>query len=108
MKPVKQLTTSQAIKFAQSEIWQDMTDQQIVEFQLFQSRLCMPFSEFHRAISGAVYTHEFANSDALKAEFIGEKEPPTLEEIINMIPEEKRILIGDFEPEQATEGFSQN
>ena len=77
MQPVKQLTKEQAIKAAQSEIWKDMTDQQIVQFQLFQSRLCMPFGEFHRAISAvlnrAVYTHEFGDSDALKAEFLGEK-----------------------------------
>ena len=46
MQPVKQLTKEQAIKAAQSEIWKDMTDQQIVQFQLFQSRLCMPFGEF--------------------------------------------------------------
>lgn len=112
MQPVKQLTKEQAIKAAQSEIWKDMTDQQIVQFQLFQSRLCMPFGEFHRAISAvlnrAVYTHEFGDSDALKAEFLGEKEPPTLEEIINMIPAEKRILIGDFEAEPSPEGSSEN
>ena len=112
MNNVKQLTKEQAIKFAQSEVWKDMTDRQIVEFQLFQSKLCVPFGEFHRAISAVlnrdVYTHEFGDSDTLKAELLGEKEPPTLEEIINMIPAEKRLLIGDFEPEQAPEGFSEN
>jgi len=114
MKKVKQLTKDQAIKFAQSEIWKDMTDQQIVEFQLFQPRLCMPFEEYLRAISAVlkrdVSVHEIrlSNYDALKAEFLGEKHPPTLEEIINMIPEEKRILIGDFENEAAPEGFSEN
>ena len=112
MNNVKQLTKEQAIKFAQSEVWKDMTDRQIVEFQLFQSKLCVPFGEFHRAISAVlnrdVYTHEFGDSDTLKAELLGEKEPPTLEEIINMIPAEKRLLIGNFEPEPAPEGFSEN
>lgn len=111
MKEVKQLTKEQAIKLYQSGVWQDMTDRQIVEFQLFQDRLCMPFGEFSRAMSIVlgrdVFTHEFADCDALKAEFLGEKEPPTLEDIVNMIPEEKRILIGDFE-ESAPEGFSEN
>jgi hypothetical protein len=112
MQPVKQLTKEQAIKFAQSEVWKDMSDRQIVEFQLFQDKLCMPFDAFWDAVNAvfgrSVMRHEFAKPDALKAEFLGEKKPPTLEEIINMIPAEKRILIGDFEAEPSPEGSSEN
>lgn len=75
-----------------------MTSRQIAEFQIEQDRLCVPFDVFHKAITEAlgrpVYTHEFAlNRDGLRKELRGEKEPPTLEEIINLIPEDKRIVI---------------
>lgn len=94
---MKQLTKEQAIAFGENKLYEGMTSRQIAEFQLMQDRLCMPFEIFHKAISEAldrpVYTHEFANQDALIKEFYGEKEPPTLEEIINLIPEDKRILI---------------
>lgn len=107
MEKVKQLSKAQAIKFAQSGVWEDMSCDQIVKLQLFQSRLCVPFDEFHRAISVVlnrdVYTHEFANPDALKSEFLGEKEPPTFEEILQMIPEEKRVIIVSADENYETE-----
>ncbi|MBA7527657.1 hypothetical protein ES705_19835 [subsurface metagenome] len=98
---MKQLTKNQAIKIYDSEIYKDMTSEQIVKFQLFQSRLCVPFSVFHKAITEVlgrpVWTHEFAFKDNLMKEYLGKKSPPTMEEIINLIPEEKRIIIG-FNP----------
>lgn len=94
---MKQLTRKQAIKFYKSEIWKDMTDDDLVKMQLFQKRLSMPFSIFHEAITRVlnrdVYTHEFADSKTLQLEYLGEKEPPTLEEIMDIIPKEKRIFI---------------
>ena len=94
---MKQLTEKQAIKIAKSEIWKDMTDEEIVKFQLFTDRLCMPFGEFHRAIESVlgrpVYTHEFGSAGNLKKEFLKEKQAPTFEEICNLIPEGKRIII---------------
>lgn len=94
---MKQLTKEQAIAFCENKLYEGMTSRQIAEFQLMQDRLCMPFEIFHKAISEAlgrdVHTHEFAGQDALIKELYGEKEPPTLEEIINLIPEDKRILI---------------
>ena len=100
MEKVKQLTKEQAIKFAESKIWEteNWTARQIVEFQLFQKILCMPFDVFHEAMEKAlgrpVYTHEFGlNVEGLKKEFLGEKSPPTLEEIIQMIPAEKRVVV---------------
>ena len=94
---MKQLTKKQAIKFSESKVWETWTDEEIVRFQLFQEKLCMDFSRFHEAISKVldrdVYTHEFADTDSLKEEYLGSKEPPTLDEIINLIPEDKRIII---------------
>jgi len=95
---MKQLTKEQAIKMYESEIWKDMTLEQIAEFQLFQDRLCVPFDKFQEAmeklLNRPVWTHEFAFKDQLIKEFLGEKSAPTMEEIINQIPEEKRIIIG--------------
>lgn len=96
---MEQLTKEQAIAFAESKGYKDWTYEQIVRFQLFQDKLCMPFSVFHEAIEKVlnrpVYTHEFGlNYEGIVKEYLGVQEPPTFEEIINLIPEEKRIVIG--------------
>jgi hypothetical protein len=98
-KAVIQLTKEQAIEFAESGAWKEMTFRQRAVFQMFQPLLCMPFDIFHEAVEKTlgrpVYTHEFGsmNHDGLMAELFEGKEPPTLQEIIEMIPAEKRIII---------------
>jgi len=91
---MEQLTQEQAIAFAKSDIWKEWSDQQIVELQLFQRRLCVDFSRFHQAIESVlgrpVYTTEFGNPDRLIKEYFGENPKPTFQEIMNLIPEEKR------------------
>jgi len=94
----KELTKEQVIAFADSGIWKGWTNEQIVRFQLFQRKMCMPFSRFHEALEDVlkrpVYTHEFAfNPGGIELEYLGEKEPPTFNEIIEMIPEDKRIIL---------------
>jgi hypothetical protein len=95
---MEQLTEEQAINFAKSGLWESWTHEQIVRFQLFQDKLCMNFSRFNEAIEKVlnrpVYTHEFAYPEELKKEFLGEKEPPTMQDIIELIPAEKTIIIG--------------
>ena len=92
-----ELTQEQAIKLYDSEWWKNCTDKEIVEFQLFTARLCLPFSEFHRATEAVlgrpVWTHEFGSAGRLKEEFLGEKTAPTFEQIMDIIPEEKRVLV---------------
>ena len=94
---MKQLTREQAIAFGENKLYERMTKRQIAEFQLEQQKLCVPFDVFHEAIEEAlgrpVYTHEFAHPELLKQELCGEKPTPTLEEILDLIPEGKRILI---------------
>ena len=96
-KAVIQLTKEQAIEFAESGAWKDMNLRQRAEFQVLQDKLCMPFDIFHEAVEKTlgrpVYTHEFGlNHDGLIAELFEGKEPPTLQEIIEMVPAEKRII----------------
>ena len=95
---MKQLTQEQAIAFAESKVWETWSHYEIARFQLFQDKLCVPFTRFHQAIENElgrpVFTHEFGlNPDGIIEEFLGAKEPPTLDEIINLIPENKRIII---------------
>ncbi len=93
-----QLSKEQAVAFFDSKAWEQMTDRQIVELQLFTERLCIPFGRFHQAIEAvlgrSVWTHEFVlNLVGIQQEFLGNRKPPTMAEIIELIPEDKRIVI---------------
>jgi len=94
---IKQLTEEEAIKYAESGIWKNWSAEEIVKFQLFQRRLCMPFIIFHRAIEKVlgrpVWVHEFANRKLLIEEYLRLRNKPTMEEIIELIPKNKRIII---------------
>lgn len=95
---MEQFTEKEAIAFAKNEGWKEMTHKQRAAFQLYHGNLCMPFNVFHESIEKAlgrpVYTHEFGlNWDGLKAELLGEVDAPTLKQVIDMIPEEKRIIV---------------
>ncbi len=92
------MTQEEAVALYDSEFWESMTLRERAEFQLIEDRLCMPFEVFHEAIEKTigrpVFTHEFAlNREGLKRELFEFKDAPTMEEIIDMIPAEKRIVI---------------
>jgi len=93
-----QLSQDEAILFAESKAWEPMTHRQRAEFQLYQHRLCMPFDVFQEAIEKSlgrgVWTHEFAlNYAGLQRELRGEVGAPSMQEIVEMIPGEKRIVV---------------
>lgn len=95
---MRQLTKEEAIAFYDSKVYENWTYRQIAEFQMEQDRLCVPFGVFHEAIEKTlgrpVFTHEFGlNRQGLMKELLGEKEAPTFEEILNLIPEDKRVVI---------------
>ena len=95
---MKQLTEEQAIKFYSSKTWEDMSHFDLAKFQLHQDRLCMPFSVFHEAVEKSlnrpVYTHEFGlNRDGLIKELLGEIDQPSFEDIVNLIPSDKRLIV---------------
>lgn len=71
------------VKFA-TKWWETATPDEIVRFQLYEPRLCMPFAAFHAAVEKVlgrpVWTHEFADADRLRVEFeskCGEQHEPT-------------------------------
>lgn len=93
---MKQLTREQAIDFAESESYKSMNYREIAEFQINQKRLCMPFSVFHEAvektINRPVFTHEFGlNADGIRSEIMEGKEPPSFDELINLVPKKRTI-----------------
>lgn len=89
-----------AIKLAESGWWIGKTPREICEVQLFTEELCCPIVVFHEALNKAlgrgVYTHEMAgeeNWQKLIDEFRGEREAPTLEEIINKFPPHIKVIL---------------
>lgn len=92
------MTKEQAIQLYESGFWVEMGYRDRAVFQMFEDKLCMPFEVFHEALEKAlgrpVFTHEFGISrKRLQMELMGEAEPPSLEDIINLIPEDKRVII---------------
>ena len=91
------MTKEQAIALAETKFWERMTDREIAMFQLWEKKLCMPFGVFHQAVEKtlgrSVWTHEFAFSESLKKEMLGEAPHPSMEDIMNLIPAEKRIIL---------------
>ena len=92
------ITKDQAVKLGQSGWWKNKSSYEIVLFQLFERKLCMDFGAFHEALEKElgrpVWTHELAlNYEGIKKEFIGDKPKPSFEEIMELIPEAKRIVV---------------
>lgn len=92
------MTKDEAIKLYETGFWEQMSYRDRAMFQMFESKLCMPFSVFHEAMEKSlerpVFTHEFGlDSEGLRKELLGDRPTPTFEEILNLIPEEKRIVI---------------
>lgn len=92
------MNKEQAIQLYNSKFWEPMSYKDRAIFQLWEDKLCMPFNVFHEAMEKAlgrpVFTHEFGlNRDGLKKELLGEAPAPSLEDIINLIPEDKRLIV---------------
>ena len=92
-----QITKEKAIELARSGFWKNLTYRERAIFQLSQQLLCMPFSVFHEAVEKTlgrpVLTHEFARPDLLMEELIGLKKAPTFQDIVDLIPKHKKIII---------------
>jgi hypothetical protein len=98
MAPKTSVGKENAIKLYNSNWWEKLSHREIAGVQLFTIELCCPFDVFHEAVEKSldrpVFTHEFGlNYDGICSEFLGGKEAPTFEDIMNLIPEEKRIVV---------------
>jgi hypothetical protein len=95
---MKQLTKEQALTLHESNAWKQWHDNKLVWFQLNQDLLCVGWPEFREAIETVlgrgVHTHEFGlNRQGLINEFIGHVSPPTMDDIIAMIPGDKELIV---------------
>lgn len=87
-----------AIALEATKWWEGKSAHEIASFQMATQELCMPFDEFHKAIEAAlnrpVWTHEFGlNRDGLREELQGNKPAPSFQDILDLIPPEKRIIL---------------
>ena len=91
------MTQKEAIALAKTEFWKGMTYRELATFQLFEEKICMPFDVFHEAteksLGRPVWTHEFASPGRLRKELLGESPAPSMKEIIELIPADKRIVV---------------
>jgi hypothetical protein len=92
-----ELTKEQAIAMAQSGWWLERTAREIVDIQLYEDRLTMDFSAFHRATEEAlgrpVFSHEFARPDLLIAELEGRSTKATFAEVMDKLPKGKPVIL---------------
>ncbi len=91
------LTKEQSIKFCELEMYKFMSAREKAEFQVSQKMLCMPFPIYQDAmeisLGRPVMMHEFAYPELLKSELFGEKPAPSLSEILELIPDDKRWIL---------------
>lgn len=100
MSPKLSIGKEKAIELYDSNWWEGLSHRDIAEFQLFTAELCCPFDVFQEAVEKSLgrplFTHEFGlNYGGICKEFLGEKEPPTMNEILHMIPQEKLIIVAN-------------
>ena len=94
----KSIGKENAIKLAKSKWWVGLGCREIFRVGMFTQELCLPFDVLHKAVEDSlgrpVWTHEFGlNFDGICQEFLGERDAPTMQEIIDLIPAEKRIIV---------------
>lgn len=94
---MKQITQQEAIALGKSNALMDLPPKDRAMFQLHQQFLAYDFGQFQldmeELLGRPVWTHEFANAERLKAEAAGKIPALTLDQIMDMIPAEKRILV---------------
>lgn len=91
------LTREQAIALYDTGFWESLAYAERARFQLAERRLCMPFDVFveavERALGRPVTVGEYLSSQRLLAELTGEQRTPDMAELLDMLPEEKRVLL---------------
>lgn len=94
----KSIGRDAAIAFAETKWWLNKTPKEIAKTGMLIKELCLPFDILHKAVEETlgrpVFTHEFGlNYDGIIQEILGERDAPTLEEILALIPKEKLIIL---------------
>jgi len=91
------MTRDEAIALAKTGWWRTKSPREIAEFQLREPKLCMDFSDYHKAVEDAlgrpVFTHEFARPQWLLDELAGKREPLDPIDSLRMIAPDKEIVV---------------
>jgi hypothetical protein len=95
------MTKEQAIALAESKWWEGKSAREIAMFQIFTADciMCMPFQLLLQATSEAlgrpVFNIEFTSKgvERLKMELLAGGPAPTMDDILALIPEEKRVIV---------------
>jgi hypothetical protein len=87
----KSIGRERAIALFDSQWWLQRSAEEIAKFQLFTVELCLPFEIFHRALEATlgrhIWIHEFGlNTEGLAEELLGERDAPSLPEILDLLP----------------------
>jgi hypothetical protein len=86
-----------ALALVETRWWESKSPREIAEFTMRTRELCCPFAVFHEAIEKTldrpVFTHELGlGFDGLWNELFNGQSPPTFDEIMDLIPADKRIV----------------
>lgn len=93
---MKQLNEQEAFSFAKNGVWKKLNDVERAWFQLYQTRLAMPISEYHRCmemlLDRPVYNTELYDQEPLKVEVLT-KQKVTFQQMFDKLPREKIIMV---------------
>jgi len=105
------MTKEEALALYDTGWWKDVTPEKIVEFQLYEERLCMPFDKFQAAMEKVldrpVFTHEFAELDKLCADYERVKKGEPTQGPDFSILEGKPVIVVGLDDTQPSEGQDQ-
>ena len=94
----KSIGRANAIALSKSGWWRGQPARELAKFQLMTRELCMPFDVFRAALESAlgrpVWIHELGfDLEAIIQELFGERDAPTLDEILALLPTSKRCVL---------------
>jgi hypothetical protein len=94
----KSIGRANAIALSESGWWRGQPARELAKFQLMTRELCMPFEVFRQSLETAlgrpVWIHELGfNLEAIIQELFGERDAPTLDQILDLLPAAKRCVI---------------
>ena len=86
-----------AVEYFNSGRWGTLSDENIFRMQLYTKELIVPFGRFRKAagtvLGREVCDYEFANLDAIKAEYKKKKGKPTFSEIAGELPVGLKVVM---------------
>lgn len=95
------MTKEEAVKLYNSNWWEGKSKDEIAEFQIHEPKLCCPFEVFHEAVEAwlgrPVWTHEFADVQALIDEKQGKRKAEDPITSLRRIAPDKPIILVTME-----------